>query len=196
LPQASAVAFAVRHGSNRATVLYDSGHRVEYAVFDPEQAASGTIERHAVILDRGGVQALAEQVQARSLAERASARSEPDRLLNLCSLLWTAAGYWKRGELLAARRYAEGYAVDELLTLCLSLPGRNIAKQDRLDGRRRLERNAPALAAHLHGLLGRPVPDVALGILEVAELEMKAQFPGLPWDQVDATRAWCRALES
>jgi hypothetical protein len=45
-------------------------------------------------------------------------------------------------------------------------------------------------------LVGRPVRDVALGILELAEQEVKPHSPSLAWDRVDLVRGWIRALDA
>jgi hypothetical protein len=50
---------SVQHGAAYRGVLYRSRHRVEYAVFTPDDAPSGRLERHLVLIDRANIAALA-----------------------------------------------------------------------------------------------------------------------------------------
>src|SRR5215831_7582979 len=64
LPSSDTILVRARHGSRHCSVLYRSGHRAEFAVFDPEEAASGTVTVYCVLFDRADVaEVLARAVQ-------------------------------------------------------------------------------------------------------------------------------------
>jgi hypothetical protein len=190
LPGADGILFTVRHGPSRRTVLYGNGHQAEYAVFDPGEAVGGKIERFRVLLDRRDVGRLAESIRLQTQQERASALARPDRLDNLCLLLWTAHARWERGERLSAQRYLQ-FSIDVFLDLLAAHegPGRP-PLADGLDARRRLEQREPQLGREL-GRVGSLTPvEAGVALLELAQRELRARAPGLPWDKVSVVRKW------
>ena len=191
LPNHKNILLAVSHGKSYRTVLYSDRHKVEFAVFDPDEAAEAKIERFAVLMDRGEISELAQSVCARTLEERSTVLAWPHRLENLCALVWTGYCVHRRGELLEARRYIECYALDTFLNLIQHHQSDSAhPTTDRLDPRRRLERRSPKLARELMGILDHPVPAAGLELLRVVKRELAPLAPTLAWKQVDTVLSW------
>ena len=180
----------VRHGPSRRTVLYGDRHKAEYAVFDREEAVSGKIERYRVLIDRGEIGSLAESIRLQTHDERASALARPDKLENLCLLLWSAYERWERGERLSARRYIQ-FSIDAFLDLLAAHNGLNRPHTaDKLEARRRLEQIEPELGREL-GRIGLLDPaEAGVALIDLAQKELKARAPGLAWEKVLVVRQW------
>jgi hypothetical protein len=193
LPRPEAILLRVRHGKSYRTVLYRDCHQIEFAVFEPSEALQGKIERFAILMDRGGMRALAESVCERTRRERQTALAWPDQFASFCTLLVTACARFQRGEFLSARRYIDCFAVDNLLNLVLALEGHAAQASDRLDPRRRLEQLRPTLAGELSRGMAQPAPRAALALLGLAEREMAARAPGVHLDEATQVREWLQA---
>ena len=195
LPDAQNIAISVRHGKRYRTVVYRNRHKVEFAVLDIEEARDGKIERYGVLIDRGQVAELAESIQQRTLEQARSSGASADALQNLCVLVWTACERYSRGELLSARQYLDGFAVNQLLQLVSVYTSQaSGVSADVLDARRRLEMRAPELAAEVLKILNEPVPAAALRLLGVAEREVKSAAPALAWNNVAMVQTWISEL--
>jgi hypothetical protein len=190
LPDHQDIALKVNHLPHGRTVVFRNRHKVEFAVFDTTEVDSGKIERYRVLIDRGGV---AELIAAVHDDTRQQAQARPVALENLCVVLWSACERHMRGELLSARQYLDGFAIDRLLGLIFrSEPGDE--RKDLLDPRRRLEQRSPELAAELMAVRDQPVPEAALQLLEITERELKPKMPALAWEKITMVRAWISAL--
>ena len=190
LPDHQEIAITVPHGKNRRTLLFRNRHKAEFAVFDVDEARTGKIERYKVLIDRNQVAQLIEAIHEATLQE---SRGRPDALENLCVLAWSACERYCRGEQLSALQNTKGFAVNQLLSL-ISEIDENTSRKDALDPRRRLEARFPTLAAELIALLEKPVPVVALHLLEISERELKPKNPALAWDKVLMVRGWINEL--
>lgn len=196
LPDAHNIAITVCHGKHRRTVLYRDRHKAEFAVFDTEEACEGKVERYRILIDRDRIAELIRSIHEDTLKQ---AQVRPDALENLCVLVWSACERYSRGELLSARQYLDGFAVNQLLSL-ISVPDSETGEEtktvkdskDALDPRRRLERRSPKLAAEVLITLNEPVPAAALNLLEIADRELKPKAPTLSWDKVAMVREWIR----
>ena len=192
LPRADNILITVRHGFSYRAVLYADKHKAEYAVFDPEEAVRGKIERYRVLIDRRDISSLAESIRLQTLKEGSSALVKPDMLENLCILLWTAQQRWERGERLSAQRYIQ-FSTDVFLDLLVANNGlRRPHTADGLDARRRLEGIEPELGRELAriGLLAPAEAGVAL--IDLAQKKLTARAPELAWEKVFAVRKWLR----
>jgi len=190
LPRADDILITVSHGPSRRSVLYGERHIAEYAVFDPEEAVGGKIERFRVLLDRRDVGSLAESIRLQTRGERTSALARPDMLENLCMLLWTAYERWERGERLSARRYIQ-FSVDVLLDLLVAHKALHRPPlADELETRRRLEQIEPELARELGRVIVLPPAEAGVALIDLAQKELAARAPGLAWGKVSAVRKW------
>ena len=187
LPDYQNILFEISHGKNRRTILFRNRHKVEFAVFDGSEVGSGKIERHQVLIDRDQVTELIANVYRETYRQ---AKLRPEALENLCLLVWSACELHARGELLHARQYLHGFAINQLLNLLYSETSDE--RKDALDPRRRLELRAPELAAELLELYSKPVPDAAFHLLEIVERELKPKAQTLAWDKVALVRSWMK----
>jgi hypothetical protein len=185
LPDYQNILFAVSHRPYGRTILFRNRHKVEFAVFDTTEVHSGKIERYQVLIDRDHIAELIGNVH---LETQRQAKLRPEALENLCVLLWSACELYARGEILHARQYVDGFAINQLLNI-LQSESRD-ERKDALDPRRRLEMRAPELAAELRELYGKPVPDAALHLLNIVERELKPRASELAWDNVAIVRDW------
>ena len=198
LPDAHNIAITVCHGKRGRTVLYHDRHKVEFLVFDMEEAREGKVERYRILIDRDHIAELIESIHQDTLKQP---RTRPEALENLCVLVWSACERYSRGELLSARQWLDGFAVNQLLTLISDRDSGTAEEsktvkdtKDALDPRRRLELRSPGLAAEVLTLLNEPVPKAALRLLDIAERELKSKASTLPWDKVIMVRGWIREL--
>lgn len=190
LPHHNNILFTVRHGLSYRTVLYQSRHKVEYAVFDLEEATRGKIERFQLLIGRHDISTLAKSIQLQTRKDRDAALAKPDMLENLCLLLWTAYERWERGERLSSLRYIQ-FSVDVFLDL-LIVHGRLRKAQvaDRLDARRRLEQMEPKLGEEVGRIAQLSPAEAGVRLIDLAEKELRARAPELAWDRVVEVRKW------
>ena len=186
LPDYQNIALTVKHLPHGRTIIFRNRHKVEFAIFDATEVGSGKVDRYRVLIDRDRVAQLTAAVDEET---RRQAQAKPDALENLCVVLWSACERHMRGELLSARQYLDGFAIDRLLSLISnSEPGDK--RKDVLDARRRLEQRSPELAAELMAVRAQPVPEAALQLLEIAERELKPKAPTLAWEKVTMVQGW------
>jgi predicted nucleotidyltransferase len=190
IPSASRIVTTARFGGDYRTVLFDDGHLLTYAVRDTAQLNGATLERYAILFDRGQVVGLAEAARKRTAAARSRALASPELLPNTAILCWSAYVRSSRGEHLSAASLMAA-AVSHCLDL-LSAHGvlPREATTDDLDPGRRLEFRLPDLAAQLHQVLGVPAASSAPVLLELLERELRPRTPQLPWSAVDTVRRW------
>lgn len=192
LPDSHNIAFTIRHGKGHRTALYHNRHKVEFAVFDDNEAREGKAERYRVLIDRDQISELLDSVH---LETRKQAQPKSDALESLCVLVWSACERHSRGELLSARQYLDGFAVNRLLSLISVSEGANVDEgKDALDPRRRLEQRSPMLAADVLAITAQPIPKAALHLLGIAERELKLKAPTLAWDKFEMVRGWISEL--
>lgn len=193
LPRAEDILMTGRHGSSYRGVLYRDGHKAEYAVFDSEEAASGKIERYSVLIDRAAVGGLAESIRLQTRKEQAKLLARPDRLENLCMLLWMTHERWQRGERLSAQRYVQ-FSVDRFLDLLAAHGGlNNSTSADVLDTRRRLEQTEPELGRELGRMIQLTPAEAGVALLELTEKRLKERAPQLAWDKASTVKTWLQA---
>jgi hypothetical protein len=185
LPDHQNILFEVSHRPHGRTILFTNRHKVEFAVLDTSEVTSGKIERYQILIDRDRV---AELIGNIHLETHKQAKLRPEALENLCVLVWSAYELSARGEVLHARQWLDGFAINQLLNLLYDEIGDE--RKDALDPRRRLETRSPALAAELLELYAKPVPDATRHLLEIVERELKPKAPALAWDKVALVRTW------
>ena len=174
LPDHENALFVVSHGPHRRTILFRNRHKVEFAVFDSTEVNTGQVERYQVLIDRDRIAELIGTVHRETQRQ---AKLRPEALENFCVVLWSACELNARGEVLHARQYVHGFAINQLLNILYSED--RDERRDALDSRRRLELRSPKLAAELLDLYDKPVPDAALQLLEIVERELKPKAPAL-----------------
>ena len=185
LPDYQNILFEVSHKPHGRNILFRNRHKVEFAVFDASEVNSRQIERYRILIDHDHVAELIANIHRETHQQ---AKLRPEALENLCLVIWSAVELHARGELLHARQYINGFAINQLLNLLYSETSDE--RRDALDPRRRIELRAAELAAELHELYAQPVPDAALHLLEIVERELRPKAPTLAWDKVATIRSW------
>jgi len=191
LPDYQNILFAISHRPHGRTILFRNRHKVEFAVFDTSEVNSGRIERYQVLIDRDQIAELIDKIH---IETHWQPKLRPEAFENLCLLLWSACELYARGEVLHARQYLDGFAINQLLNILYSESGDE--RQDVLDPRRRLEMRSPKLAAELLESYGKSVPAAALHLLDIVERELKPKAPALAWDKVATVRDWISEIRS
>ena len=193
LPRTHDILMTVRHGVSYRTVLYRNQHEVEYAVFDPNEAVGGKIDRYQVLIDRHDISSLAESIKLQTHQQRTSGLVKSDLLEHFCSLLWTAYVRWARGEHLSSQRYIQ-FAADTLLDLFQAHDGfKKSRAADQLDPRRRLEQREPELGQELLRIGGLVPPEAGIAMIDLAERKLMARTPELAWEKVSVVKAWLQS---
>ena len=185
LPNSDTILVRARHGSRHYSVLYRSGHRAEFAVFDPAEAATGTVTVYRVLFDRADVAAAVARAREHRRPQPWSEARGVFIFDNFLILLCTAVARWQRGEQLSARRYLDQFALDSLLALALT----DSADRDPVDPRRHFERHNPRVARMLESLACRPVPEKAIAMLDLAEQTFGTTWPSYPQSRAAEVRA-------
>ena len=187
LPDAERIAHWYRETDHGLQVLYESGHLLEFAVFDLEEVGLAGVNRYRVLLDRGGVAArVAEVAGATAARPRPSDEHEFGKLLG-CVLV--GAGRARRGEELSGGMFVKDLALRFLVVLLArALPAEDSSLLDDLDPFRRFDLVHPKLGAELVALTRLETVDAALGLLTVAERELQPRLPDLPWHALEIVR--------
>jgi hypothetical protein len=185
LPSLDRVVLAFRETAHGLKVVYDDGHLLEFAVFDIEEIGVASVNRYRVLLDRGGVgERMAE------VAARPRERQSDEYLFGMVVTgALVGAGRARRGEVLSGASFVVGAVRPLAALLARAAPSPEAALLDDLDPLRRFERVHPRLGSELAAALERSPADAAALLLDVADAELRAPLPDLPWAALDAVRA-------
>jgi hypothetical protein len=170
LPDAARVLTSIRETAHGVQVIYDDGHLLEFAVFEPDELALASVNRYRVLFDHADV---AERLTA--IAARPSAGDDRREFGMFLSGILVGGGRARRGEELSGAWLVKGQSVRALAAL---LGGGG----DDLDPLRRLRH------PELEALMRAGTVDAALGLLDLAEREVRPRHPELAWDALDPVR--------
>jgi hypothetical protein len=185
LPHHDCITLSVRETDHGLIVIYDDGHLLEFAVFDLEEIALAGVNRHRVLLDRGGVEERIEHVAANPRPPRDDVFLFGKTLV--AALVATGRG--RRGETLSAA-FLITWATTYLNRLLIrTLPSRNASVLDGFDSLRRFERAYPELGAELAAIVRLDPAEGGPALLDVLERELRPVRPDLAWPALDAVRA-------
>jgi hypothetical protein len=189
LPRAGDIALAFRETAHGMKVVYDSGHLLEFAVFDADELYLARVNRYRVLLDRGDVARRLEEIATRTSREAEQTAPDDAWLLGqLLTQVLVGAGRHARGEVLSGR----SRVADAVRLLCILLARHVRAPQagllDGLDPLRRVERVYPALGGELARASDGDTLGLARTVLRIAGSEL-AHVPGFSPRSVDAVRA-------
>ncbi len=185
LPQPNEIAFSFRETQHGLKVVYQSGHLLEFAVFDTQELYLAKVNRYRVLLDRAEIEQQLVKIKAASTETPSAATdesSQTDRDFGqfLTNLL-VGVGRYRRGEKLSGQQFVKTYAFRHLLVLLQKyLPSPQKSVLDNLDPYRRFERVYPALGEELNRLLNAEVPEAAQGLLAIAIRELKDYLLNYP----------------
>jgi len=194
LPDADRVALRYRETEHGQKLLYESGHLIEFAVFDPDELRVGRFNRFRVLLDRTELQRCMEEIVAATReARQAEAPSDAYAIGQVLTGALIAHGRWVRGERLSARSFLINMAVPNLVQLLRKYGAAEggtggTATPDNLDPLRRFEFGHGAVGAALNDVLDRPLPQAASGLLELVRTELADRVPAFPEAALEAVR--------
>lgn len=188
LPDAHRVVVTTPDGDHGRSVIYDDGHLVEYAVFEPDQVTLGQANDYRVLYDEIDLTTTMAEIAARP-------RLEPslDRLFGVfLNQITIGVTRWARGERLSANHLVRGWAARTLVEMLrATLDSANRQRLDDLDPNRRFEDAAPDFAAEIDQALESPLLDCAESLIEIASRCVEADPLGI--DAVSRTIARARA---
>ena len=148
LPDYDHIAFWIRETEHGLKVIYQSGHVLEFAVFEPAWEVSG-VNAYEVVLDKAQIEQRMKDAQTRSVPRPVDVDRECSLLL---AHLLIGIGRYRRGELIAANQFITSFCVGSVIkladVLCAASPG----SQDSVDNQnplRRFEQRHPQLARDL-----------------------------------------------
>jgi lincosamide nucleotidyltransferase B/F len=178
LPGAERIALTYRETAHGVKVVYDDGHLLEFAVFDPEELSLARVNSYRVLWDRGAVEERVSRVAA-ATRDSPEARVPADDWLagQFLTNLLVGVDRYRRGERISGRELVKGSALRHLLRL-LEKHVRSDAPErlDELDPLRRFESAFPGLGAELNALLERDTPAAARRLLDVAMRELPGRI--------------------
>ncbi|MCI0672761.1 MAG: hypothetical protein L0Y64_20130 [Myxococcaceae bacterium] len=193
LPDVEHVALRVRETAHGLKVLYDSGHVLEFAVFDEQEVFLAKVNDYRVLFDRSCVAESLARIQRESALQQVDLPRELE--LFLFHLLLGAARC-ARGEVLSGHRFIKTYALDELMTLLTrALPDAS-GVLDNLDPYRRFERASPELGARLRDVLLQEPVAAAREMLALAEGHLRSAMPAYPERAAEVVREYLKGLGS
>jgi hypothetical protein len=152
LPDADQIAISPRETDHGLKVVYESGHVLEFAVFNDSELEMAGANYYLVALDKvGNLETRMAALQAKSSAASTEARTtryrpEAQYELLLCQVL-IGVGRARRGELLIAGEHVRSWAVAALVGLIrhwLAVAPGTEHLTDNLASLRRFERQYPA----------------------------------------------------
>lgn len=182
LPDHERLVYRFRETPHGLKALYQSGHLIEYAVFDPDELYLGRFNRYRVLLDRADLgRRMEEIVRATTAWSREAAPDDAYAIGQVVTGALVAHGRWMRGERLSARAFLIGVALPPLVRLLARYaPAEGAALLDNLDPLRRFDLVDQGLGAALDEALERPLPAAVAGLLELARRELAGRMPAFP----------------
>jgi hypothetical protein len=196
LPQADRVIFQLRETAHGVKVVYESGHLLEYAVFDLGELQVARVNRYRILLDRVDLAARMAALRDATAAAVAGERRDDAWLVGqfLTNLL-VGLGRHARGEALSGHAFVRSYALEHLVRLLARhVAAPRQALLDDLAPLRRFERVYPGLGAEVVAGLNRPVPETTLVLLTIAERELAPRLSAWPADLAAVIRRLALSL--
>ncbi len=190
LPEHDRIALAFRETEHGLKILYAFGHLVEYAVFGPEDIFVARLNSYRVLLDRGGIEALALEIAARTSLYNYNRPGTVMPIGQFITHLWVGVGRHYRGEQLSGHTFVKNHALGDLLSLIAAhVPAEHPDRLDNIDPARRFEQAYPALGAEINALLLLETPQAAAGLLTLADRLLADALPEYPAEAVRVVRA-------
>jgi hypothetical protein len=195
LPREDEVALSFRETSHGLKVLYGDGHLLEFAVFGLDELGLARVNRYRVLFDRASVAERMEEVARASGTRPAAAEAARTAFGMFLTNVLVGAGRARRGERLSGAQFVKSLSVRWLLELLHSLPAERSGLLDDLDPFRRFDLVHRQLAQELEALLCDETLIAAVGLLELAERELRPVLPDLPWHALAVVRWRLEAAE-
>lgn len=184
IPNHERIVLAFRETQHGWKVIFDTGHVLEYAIFQNSELEVARFHHYDVLVDKTDIQERLHQMEATQHQE--TKETTPlTHAQHLLSLLVIGMGRYHRGEKISGMLYIKHHALEQLHELIqATIPAENPELVDDLSPSRRLEWTHPKYAQHLHKLITASVPDSAEIILDIV-LALSGHIPDFPYDAVD-----------
>ena len=167
LPDHDNIVWAFQETAHGVKVIYQSGHLLEYAVFDEQELQLARSNRYRVLLDRSTIDQQMAQIAALTNNQSTAQIAGFDIGQFLTNIL-VGMGRYARGEVLSAHNFVKGSAVNHLVVLIQRhVHSEQHSLADNLDPNRRFELVYPTLGAELRALMVQEIPIAATGLLEL-----------------------------
>ncbi len=141
------VAYSFHNTPDGCKLLFADDIFCEFAVFEPAELSGIPFERGRVVWKRPQVDDRIAVPIATS--EPAAYRGDEWQLGEALTNLYVGLCRLRRGEVLSASRFIQGYAVDRVLELVARLEKESPVSRDRFANERRIEQRYPGFAAQL-----------------------------------------------
>lgn len=190
LPNPGSIVFHFRETAHGLKVLYRSGHLLEFAVFDPNELHLAKVNRYRVLLDRDSVENHMQQVVLETRRrDEASGSDDLFHFGQFLSNILVGFGRYQRGEKLSGQQFVKNSAFRHLtILLTRHLPSADKSVLDNFDPFRRIEIAYPKIARELNEFCNLDVPAAALGLLLLADRELKSWFPASFGDALEVVK--------
>ncbi len=191
LPDSARLVLAFRETQHGLKLLYDTGHLIEYAVFDEAEMDVVRINSYRLLIDRANLAGRLAALQARTVSEAARRAEQSDSYLfgQFLTNLLVGVGRHARGEHLSGHDFVRRQAIGHLLPLLVKyIPTDRPGLLDNLDPLRRFEFAFPALGEQLDAALALDTPSAADALLDIADSALRAHLADYPAAAVAAVR--------
>lgn len=186
LPNAATIVLKLRETAHGLKVMFESGHLIEFAVFDVDEISLAKANDYAVLVDKADVHERMGKISYQGLSEECDLESE---LLHTLGLFQVGAGRALRGEGLSGHIFIKSHAMGHLLPVLVAYAeGEQRERLDNLDVYRRFEFVFPNLGAKLNQALLEPPAQCALSLLGILDEILKERMPNYPLAAVNTLR--------
>jgi hypothetical protein len=193
LPHSESIIFRFRETAHGVKVLYDTGHLLEFAVFDLNELHLAKVNRYRILIDKGGIESHLQEIVTETARWNESQAPDDEYLLGqfLTNVL-VGVNRYLRGEKLSGQFFLKNSAIRHLVILLSKhLPSENRNLLDNLDPFRRFERAYPEIGANLNALFNEDLPAAAIHLLDFAERTI-GHLPQFPTKAFDTVRSVVR----
>jgi hypothetical protein len=181
LPEPDHVVFFFRETSHGVKALYDHGHLLEYAIFDPEELRLAKVNRYRILQDRSNLQLRMQEIV--SDTRQQGHRNTYDDLWLIGQFLTqmlVAAGRYRRGEELSGYFFMMSGLRHLILLFSKHLKSGKETLKDEIDPVRRFESLYPELGKEINKLMRSSIPQTAAGLLRIAARELMPHIREFP----------------
>ena len=198
LPDYDDIALFVRETEHGVKVIYNSGHVLEFAVFEDDWELSG-VNAFEVTLDKASILDRLSAAQVRSIPKPLDVDREFSLFL---AHLLIGTGRFRRGEILSASQFINSFCMSSVVRLvtelCPTVPDSD-ELADNQNSFRRFEARYPKLAQELAALQRMDVESAACAMLEIVTATLADHLNQGHLEQVSVVKKrlnWQRAIRN
>jgi len=181
LPANQPILLSYRETAHGLKVLYESGHLLEFAVFDQHELYLARVNRFRVLLDKGGIQQHLERIREFTRGKAETLGDDHWLIGQFITNMLVGSGRYRRGEQLSGNFFVKTSGLRSLLLLLtkhIHSAQKNVL--DDLDPHRRFEVAYPELGKELNLILSKEAPAAAKEMLLLAQRELQTRIQDYP----------------